>query len=56
MVKIKNNLKDAQDNQKSYADKGINHRDFKVGDHLFLKVKAKIISLKFGNDSNLSTH
>ena len=30
MLKIKQNLKDAQDRQKSYADKGRNHREFKV--------------------------
>jgi hypothetical protein len=32
---------------------GITHRDFKVGDHVFLKVKAKRISLKLGNYSKL---
>jgi hypothetical protein len=32
---------------------GITHREFKVGDHVFLKLKAKRISLKFGNYSKL---
>jgi hypothetical protein len=38
--KIKHNLKVAQNRQKSYDDKGIIHREFKVVDHVFLKVKA----------------
>jgi hypothetical protein len=47
MVKIRKNLKVAQDRQKSYVDKRRTHREFKVGEHMFLKVKAKKISLKF---------
>jgi hypothetical protein len=35
MLKIKQNLKVAQDRQKIYADKGRTHREFKVGDHVF---------------------
>jgi hypothetical protein len=41
MVKIRHNLKDAQDKKKSCADKGRTHIDFKVVDHVFLKVKAR---------------
>jgi hypothetical protein len=40
MIKIKHNLKASQDRKKSYADKGKTHRECKVGDHVFLKVKA----------------
>jgi hypothetical protein len=54
MIKIKQNLKDYQDRRKSYADKGRNHREFKVGDHVFLKVKANKSSLKLGNFSKLA--
>jgi hypothetical protein len=54
MLKIKHNLKVAQDRQKSYADKNITHGEFKVGDHVFLRVKANRISLKFGNCSKLA--
>jgi hypothetical protein len=54
MLKIKQNLKDAQDRQKSYADKNIIQREFKVGDHVFLKVKANRSSLKLGNCSKLA--
>jgi hypothetical protein len=41
MLKIKQNLKVAQDRQKSYADKGRTQREFKVGNHVFLKVKSQ---------------
>jgi hypothetical protein len=54
MIKIKKNLKVAQDRKKSYVDKGRTHREFKVGDHVFLKVKANRSSLKLGNCSKLA--
>jgi hypothetical protein len=56
MLKIKCNLKASQDRKKSYVDKGRTHREFKVGDHVFLKVKANISSLKLGNCSKLEAH
>jgi hypothetical protein len=37
-----------------YVDKGRPHMEFKVGDHVFLKVKANINSLKLGNCSKLA--
>jgi hypothetical protein len=40
---------------KNYDDKGRTHREFKVGDHVFLKVKANKNSLKLGKCSNLAT-
>jgi hypothetical protein len=42
--------------KKSYADKCITHREFVVGDHVFLKVKSRKSSLKLGNFSNLAAH
>jgi hypothetical protein len=53
MQKIKHNLKVAQDKHKSYANKSGTHREFKVGDHVFFKVKANISSMKLGNCSKL---
>jgi hypothetical protein len=53
MLKIKQNLKATQDRHKSYADRNITHMEFKVGDHVFLKVKANRSSLKLGNCSKL---
>jgi hypothetical protein len=54
IIKIKQNLNVAQDIQKSYVDKGKTHREFIVGDHVFLKVKANRSSLKLGNCSKLA--
>jgi hypothetical protein len=54
MLKIKQNLKASQDRQKNYADKNKTHREFKVGDHVFLKVKANKSSLKLGKCSKLA--
>jgi hypothetical protein len=51
MIKIKQNLKDSQDRKKIYSDKGRTHREFKVGDHVFLKVKDNRSSLMLGNCS-----
>jgi hypothetical protein len=45
----KQNLKVAQDKQKSYANKKRFFRDFKVGEHVFLKVKAKRSLLRLGS-------
>jgi hypothetical protein len=41
MEKIKQNLKASQDRKKIYADKNRVFRYFKVGEHVFLKVKEK---------------
>jgi hypothetical protein len=54
MLKIKQNLKAAQDRQKSYADKNRIHREFKVGDHVFFKVKANRNSMKLGSCAKLA--
>jgi hypothetical protein len=56
MVKIRKNLKASQDKKKSCVDKGRTHQEFKVGDHVFLKVKARCNSLKLGNCSKLAAH
>jgi hypothetical protein len=48
MLKIKQNLKVAQDRQKSCVDQNRTHREFKVGDHFFLKVKSNRSSLNLG--------
>jgi hypothetical protein len=54
MLKIKQNLKDAQDRQKIYDDRNIIHKEFKVGYYVFLKVKANRSSLKLGNYAKLA--
>ena len=54
MEKIRQNLKAAQDRQKSYADKHRAFREFQVGEHVFLKVKAKKSALKLGKCRKLA--
>jgi hypothetical protein len=54
MMKIKQNLEDSQDKKKRYVENNITHREFKEGDHVFLKVKANKIFLKLGNCSKLA--
>ena len=41
VVKIRQNLKAAQDRQKIYADKHRVNREFSVGDHVYLRVRVK---------------
>jgi hypothetical protein len=53
MARIKHNLKVSKDSKKSYAEKNKAFRYFKVGEHLFLKVKVKRSSLILGSYPNL---
>ena len=53
VVKIRQNLKTAQDRQKIYADKHRMNREFSIGDHVYLRVKEKKSSLKLGSCANL---
>ena len=48
------NLKAAQDRHKRYADKHRVNRDFSVGDHVYLRVRAKKSSLNLGSCAKLS--
>jgi hypothetical protein len=52
--KVKQNLKEAQDRQKSYVDQKRRHLEFQVGDQVYLKVKARKSSLKLGNCAKLA--
>ena len=47
-------MKVAQDRQKIYADKHRVNRDFSIGDHVYLRVRAKNTSLKLRSSSKLS--
>jgi hypothetical protein len=55
IVKIRKNLNAAQYRKKSCSDKGRTHMEFGVGDHVFLKVKARCSSLKLGKYSKLAS-
>ena len=54
VAKIRQNLKASQDKQKSYADKHRVHREFNVGDHVYLRVREMKSSLKLGRCAKLS--
>ena len=54
VIKIRQNLKVAQDRQKIYADKHKVNREFSVGDHVYLRGKEKKRSLNLGICANLS--
>ena len=47
-------MKESQDRQKSYADKHRVHRDFSVGDHVYLRVRPRYSSLNIGSCAKLS--
>ena len=47
-------MKAAKDRKKINADRNITHREFEVGNHVFLKVKANRSSLKLGSYSKLA--
>jgi hypothetical protein len=55
MEKIKENLKAFQERKKSYANKKKVFKYFKVGEHVFLKVKEKRSSLRLGSCPKLAT-
>ena len=54
MKQVQHNLKDAQDRKKRYADLKRTPTDFEIGEHVYMKVKPKKISLRLGKYSNLA--
>jgi hypothetical protein len=54
VVKIKKNLNATRDRQKVYANKNMTVREFKVGEHVLLKVKPKKSSLKMDSCTKLA--
>jgi hypothetical protein len=54
MVQIRKNLKIYQDRQKSYVDRKRTPRNFKIGDHVYLRVKPKRSSMKIGMFAKLA--
>ena len=47
-------MKVVHDRHKIYADKHRVHRDFSVGDHVYLRVRARKSSLNLGSCAKLS--
>ena len=54
VTKLQVNLKEAQDFQKSYTDQKRKDKDYQIGNHVYLKVKAKWSSLSLGRCSKLA--
>jgi hypothetical protein len=48
VIQIRKNMKITHDRQKSYADLKRTPREFKIGDHVYLQVRPRIISLRKG--------
>jgi hypothetical protein len=53
VVQIRKNMKISQDRQKSYIDRKRTPREFKVGDHVYLKVIPRKSSLRVGSYTKL---
>ena len=51
---IKKNLKATQDRKKSYAYRNRLFKEFQVGDHVYLHIKPKKISLMIGSCAMLA--
>jgi hypothetical protein len=49
VIHINQNLKIAQDRQKSYADRKRTPREFKTRDHVYHRVRPRKISLRMGS-------
>ena len=54
VTKVQVNRKEPQDHQKGYVDKKIKDKYYQIGDHVYLKVKAKQSSLSLGRCGKLS--
>ena len=54
VTNVQVNLKEAQDCQKSYADNKRKDKYYHIGDHVYLKLKAKQSSLSLGRCGKLA--
>ena len=54
VTKVQENLKEAQDLQKSYADKKRKDKYYQISDHVYLKLKSKRSSLSLGRCRKLA--
>jgi hypothetical protein len=54
VIQIKQNLKIAQNGQKSYGDKKRTPREFKTGDHAYLRFRPRKSSLRMGACAKLA--
>ena len=54
VIHIRQNLKIAQDKQKSYADMKMTTREFKTEDHVYLRVRPRKSSMRMGACAKLA--
>ena len=54
VTKVQQNIKEAQDLQKSYANKKRKDKYYHIGEHVYLKLKVKRSSLSLGRCENLA--
>ena len=54
VTKVQGNLKEVEDHQKNYTDKKRKDKYFHVGEHVYLKVKAKWSSLSLARCGKLA--
>ena len=54
IVSTRKNLKVSQDKKKIYVDLKRVHKEFKIGDHVYLRVTPRKIFLKLGSCSKLT--
>eukprot|EP00253_Pinus_taeda_P028544 PITA_28544 len=52
--KVRANLKVAQDRQKSYADRKRNFKEFQVGEHVYVRIRAKKSTLQLSGCAKLA--
>eukprot|EP00253_Pinus_taeda_P027707 PITA_27707 len=52
--KVRANLKVAQDRQKSYADRKRNFKEFQVGEHVYVRIRAKKSTLQWSGCAKLA--
>jgi hypothetical protein len=53
VARIRKNMKETQVRQTSYVDKNRVHREFKFGDHVYLRVKSRKSCLKLRSCAKL---
>lgn len=56
MWNITQNIKIAQDIQKHYADNKRTHKEFNIGEHVYLRVKPRKSTLGNGTSAKLAPH
>eukprot|EP00253_Pinus_taeda_P018572 PITA_18572 len=52
--KVLSNLKVAQDRQKNFADQKRNFKEYQVGDHVYVRIRAKMSTLQWSGCAKLA--